>query len=49
VAEYHLPLPAAFVQHAERHLWRIDPAAVRVEELQWDAFDEVPLASESAS
>jgi hypothetical protein len=47
VAAYHLQLPATFVQHAEGHQWRIDPAAVRVEELQWDAFDEVPLASEN--
>ncbi len=44
--EYHLRLPEAFLEHAERQHWRIEPGAVSVVELNWDAFDAVPVADE---
>jgi len=45
VAIYHLQLPTEFLHHAERQNWHIDPASVPVEELNWDAFDSVAVAS----
>jgi hypothetical protein len=45
VEEYHLQLPSTFLQYAERCQWRVDPASVQVEALNWDAFDEAPLAA----
>jgi hypothetical protein len=48
VQAYHLRLPAAFLQHAERQGWRIDPAWVGNLQLNWDAFDAAPSPVESA-
>jgi hypothetical protein len=44
VREYHLRPPAEFVQHAEAHQWRIDPATIHTEELELDAFDRADQA-----
>jgi hypothetical protein len=42
VALYHLRLPDRFLQFAEEHAWKIDPAGVKPEEMNWDAYDAVP-------
>lgn len=41
VAVYHLQLPARFLQFGEQQHWKIDPAAIKPDELNWDAYDAV--------
>jgi hypothetical protein len=42
VAVYHLRLPARFLQYAEKRQWKIEPTAIRLDDLNWDAYDAVP-------
>ncbi|HKI31754.1 MAG TPA: hypothetical protein VKA46_07790 [Gemmataceae bacterium] len=41
VAAYHLRLPRRFVQFAEGHQWKVDPSAIRPEDVNWDAYDAI--------
>ena len=41
VASYHVRLPERFRSHAAASNWRIDPASLNPEELDWDAFDAI--------
>jgi hypothetical protein len=47
VATYHLRLPAEFLEHAARQQWRIDPAAIKLGELNSEAFDAISAAAPS--
>jgi hypothetical protein len=42
VARYHLRLPPRFVQFAQAHEWKIDPSAIKPEDVSWDAYDAIP-------
>jgi hypothetical protein len=41
VAAYHLQLPERFLRFAEEHSWKIDPSAIRPDDVSWDAYDAV--------
>ena len=41
VSEYHLQLPERFLRFAEQRAWKIDPASICLEEVDWDALDAV--------
>jgi hypothetical protein len=41
VAVYHVGVPQRFLHHAAAVHWRIEPAAIHREELNWDAFDAI--------
>jgi hypothetical protein len=45
IAVYHIRLPDALLRHAERCGWKIDPSQFSREELNWDAFDAVGVAT----
>jgi hypothetical protein len=49
VAMYHLQLPPRFLQFARQHHWKIDPATIQPENLNWDAYDAVDAVPASAS
>lgn len=42
VSAYHVRLPERFRSHAAASGWKIDPASMNPEELDWDAFDSIP-------
>jgi len=44
VAVYHLQLPERFLQHTRRNQWKIDASQISPKQLNWDAFDAVPVA-----
>ena len=41
VSTYHVRLPERFRSHAAASGWKIDPASMNLEELDWDAFDAI--------
>jgi hypothetical protein len=43
------PTPERFLQFAEAHAWKIDPAAIEPRELNWDAYDAVPDLARGAN
>jgi hypothetical protein len=45
VAVYHLRLPSRFLQFAREHQWKVDPAAIKPEDVSWDAYDAADLAA----
>ena len=49
VAVYHIPVPQRFLHQAAALDWRIDPAAIHREELNWDAFDAIQAPAAEVS
>lgn len=41
VSSYHVRLPERFCRHAAASGWKIDPASMNLEELDWEAFDAI--------
>jgi hypothetical protein len=49
VAVHHVALPRQFLQYAESRQWKIDALSIDLDNLNWDAFDAIPVMSEEAT
>jgi hypothetical protein len=45
VAVDHLQLPARFLQFAQQQQWKVDLSAIKLDELNWDAYDAIAEGS----